>query len=64
MYILTLGVLAPYRGLGIGSQLLARCLARCEECLPEVGEAYLHVQVRWSTHAHACLAPAVPGSSL
>eukprot|EP00887_Chlorella_sp_A99_P002906 scaffold6.g2906.t1 len=42
MYILTLGVLAPYRGRGVGSALLARSLALTAEALPEVVEAYLH----------------------
>lgn len=46
LYILTLGVLAPYRGLGAGSALLTRCLAHVAQQLPEVEEAVLHVQVR------------------
>ena len=46
LYILTLGVLAPYRGLGAGSSLLRRCLEGVAEHLPEVHEAVLHVQAR------------------
>ena len=46
MYILTLGVLAPSRGRGVGSRRLEQCLKVVGESLPEVGEAYLHVQVR------------------
>lgn len=42
--IMTLGVLAPYRGGGIGSALLRRALAACAEVAPEAAEAYLHVQ--------------------
>ena len=45
LYILTLGVLAPYRGMGAGSALLERCLQHCAAQLPEVAEALLHVQV-------------------
>lgn len=45
LYIITLGVLAPYRNLGLGSQLLTRCLDRVCSWLPEVREAKLHVQV-------------------
>ncbi|EFN58662.1 hypothetical protein CHLNCDRAFT_13632, partial [Chlorella variabilis] len=44
LYILTLGVLAPYRGMGAGSALLERCLQHCAAQLPEVAEALLHVQ--------------------
>lgn len=43
MYIMTLGVLAPYRGSGIGSLLLQRSLDACKED-PAIEEAYLHVQ--------------------
>ncbi len=45
LYIITLGVLSPYRNLGLGSDLLKRCLERVQLCLPEVGLAKLHVQV-------------------
>lgn len=45
LYIMTLGVLAPHRGRGIGSSLVRRCLAVVEEGLPEVRQAYLHVQI-------------------
>lgn len=43
VYIMTLGVLAPYRGLGIGSKLLKHCLDLCSQDLSIV-EIYLHVQ--------------------
>lgn len=45
LYILTLGVLAPFRGLGVGAHLLARTLDLVTRDLPEVGAAVLHVQV-------------------
>ncbi|PRW56198.1 N-alpha-acetyltransferase 50 [Chlorella sorokiniana] len=45
LYILTLGVLAPYRGMGAGTALLERCLQAVAANLPEVSEAVLHVQV-------------------
>jgi ribosomal protein S18 acetylase RimI-like enzyme len=44
LYIITLGVLAPYRGMGVGSRLLEKSLAVVAASLPEVTEAYLHVQ--------------------
>lgn len=37
-------MLAPYRGVGIGTRLVQRCLSILESSLPEVKEAYLHVQ--------------------
>ncbi|GLJ18100.1 hypothetical protein SUGI_0319590 [Cryptomeria japonica] len=43
VYIMTLGVLAPYRGLGIGSKLLNHCLDLCLHD-PNISEIYLHVQ--------------------
>jgi GNAT superfamily N-acetyltransferase len=45
LYIMTLGVLAPYRGRGVGQRLLLRALA---EALREgsASEVYLHVQAR------------------
>jgi ribosomal protein S18 acetylase RimI-like enzyme len=46
LYIITLGVLAPYRNLGLGSKLLDTCLDTIRTCLPEVERARLHVQVR------------------
>ena len=56
LYIMTLGVLAPYRGRGVGQRLLLRALA---EALREgtASEVYLHVQARGSggeAHARAC----------
>ena len=45
LYILTLGVLAPYRGMGAGGALLERCLQVVTSQLPEIHEAVLHVQV-------------------
>lgn len=42
LYIVSLGVLAPYRSLGIGSWLLERSLAACSGD-PNVPEAALHV---------------------
>ena len=44
VYIMTIGVLAPYRRLGIGKQLLEELMKTCtsqENCV----EVYLHVQV-------------------
>eukprot|EP00252_Welwitschia_mirabilis_P021471 TRINITY_DN5519_c0_g1_i2.p1 TRINITY_DN5519_c0_g1~~TRINITY_DN5519_c0_g1_i2.p1 ORF type:complete len:163 (+),score=17.49 TRINITY_DN5519_c0_g1_i2:117-605(+) len=43
IYIMTLGVLAPYRGLGIGSKLLKHCLDLGFQD-PSIVEIYLHVQ--------------------
>ncbi|KAL6980166.1 N-terminal methionine N(alpha)-acetyltransferase NatE [Sarracenia purpurea var. burkii] len=42
VYIMTLGVLAPYRGLGIGTMLLNHALDLCSK--QNIGEIYLHVQ--------------------
>ncbi|CAF1883096.1 hypothetical protein HID58_045260 [Brassica napus] len=43
VYIMTLGVLAPYRGIGIGSKLLLNhVLDMCSK--QNVSEIYLHVQ--------------------
>mmetsp|Transcript_15344 Transcript_15344/g.36825 ORF Transcript_15344/g.36825 Transcript_15344/m.36825 type:complete len:171 (+) Transcript_15344:66-578(+) len=44
VYIMTIGVLAPYRRLGIGKRLLQETLAACAE-QHECQEVYLHVQV-------------------
>ncbi|CAI7744624.1 unnamed protein product [Closterium sp. NIES-53] len=44
VYIMTLGVLAPYRRLGIGSLLLQHVLSQCEAEGSGVREVYLHVQ--------------------
>eukprot|EP01087_Luapelamoeba_hula_P018435 TRINITY_DN5937_c1_g1_i1.p2 TRINITY_DN5937_c1_g1~~TRINITY_DN5937_c1_g1_i1.p2 ORF type:complete len:184 (+),score=25.55 TRINITY_DN5937_c1_g1_i1:186-737(+) len=43
LYIMTLGVLAPYRSLGIGSRLLNYVLDLC--ATKGVDDVYLHVQV-------------------
>ncbi|GFR41883.1 hypothetical protein Agub_g2392 [Astrephomene gubernaculifera] len=43
-YIATLGVLAPYRNFNIGSKLLQRSLAACQQD-PNIEEAFVHVQV-------------------
>lgn len=45
LYVATLGVLAPYRGRGVGQRLLLRALAEAQKD-PAVGEAYCHVQAR------------------
>lgn len=42
VYIMTLGVLAPYRGLGIGTMLLNHVLDLCSA--QNIFEIYLHVQ--------------------
>ena len=42
IYIMTLGVLAPYRGLGIGTKLLNHVLDLCTK--QNIKEIYLHVQ--------------------
>ena len=44
VYIMTIGVLAPYRRLGIGKQLLRQTLQACS-MQPDCDEIYLHVQV-------------------
>jgi len=43
-YIMTLGVLAPYRQLGIGTALLQHILDTVPRKFPSVEEIYLHVQ--------------------
>ncbi|CAM9444772.1 unnamed protein product [Sphacelaria rigidula] len=43
LYIMTLGVLAPWRRRGVGKQLLLRILSNLAR-YPSVGEVYLHVQ--------------------
>jgi len=44
MYMMTLGVLAPYRNLGIGSKLVEHAIKICSK-QPGVTDIYLHVQV-------------------
>jgi ribosomal protein S18 acetylase RimI-like enzyme len=44
LYIMTLGVLAPYRGHGVGSLLLRKAI-QAVEFDPNIFAAYLHVQV-------------------
>ncbi len=53
LYILTIAVLAPYRGLGVGARLLRAALDACA-ALPEVTEAYLHVQVCFNLLCRLC----------
>ncbi|KAM7459446.1 hypothetical protein LguiA_036440 [Lonicera macranthoides] len=43
VYIMTLGVLAPYRGLGIGTKLLNHVIDLCSK-QQNISEIYLHVQ--------------------
>ena len=45
LYIITIGVLAPYRNAGLGAALLEKTLGTVREFLPEVVLARLHVQV-------------------
>ncbi|KAF5743289.1 N-alpha-acetyltransferase 50 [Tripterygium wilfordii] len=42
VYIMTLGVLAPYRGLGVGTRLLNHVLDLCSK--QNISEIHLHVQ--------------------
>lgn len=44
VYIMTIGVLAPYRRLGMGKRLLEKVLESCNS-QPDCAEIYLHVQV-------------------
>ena len=44
VYIMTIGVLAPYRRLGIGAKLLQQTLEACAKA-PDCEEVALHVQV-------------------
>lgn len=45
VYVMTIGVLAPYRRLGIGAKLLEQTLEACAKAGPDLEEVYLHVQV-------------------
>jgi len=45
LYIMTLGVLAPYRGRGVGQRLLVRALAEAQK-EGSVTDVFLHVQAR------------------
>lgn len=45
LYIMTLGVLAPYRGRGVGQRLLVRALAEAQK-EGSVSDVFLHVQAR------------------
>lgn len=45
LYVMSLGVLAPYRGRGVGQRLLLRALAEAHRDA-SVEEVYLHVQAR------------------
>ena len=45
LYIMSLGVLAPYRGRGVGQRLLVRALAEAQR-EGTAAEVYLHVQAR------------------
>eukprot|EP00271_Cylindrocystis_brebissonii_P001246 TRINITY_DN11573_c0_g1_i1.p1 TRINITY_DN11573_c0_g1~~TRINITY_DN11573_c0_g1_i1.p1 ORF type:complete len:179 (+),score=29.97 TRINITY_DN11573_c0_g1_i1:921-1457(+) len=44
VYIMTLGVLAPYRRLGVGSKLLKHCIDVALQD-PSLDEIFLHVQI-------------------
>lgn len=43
LYVMTVGVLAPFRGSGLGRQLMERSLAEAQKD-PAIKAAYLHVQ--------------------
>ena len=45
MYIITLGVLSPYRNLGLGTLLLQKSISILRDCVPEVSSVHLHVQI-------------------
>merc|ERR1712146_586949 len=45
VYVMTIGVLAPYRRLGIGAKLLQQTLEACAKAGADCEAIYLHVQV-------------------
>ncbi|EIN11843.1 N-acetyltransferase NAT13 [Punctularia strigosozonata HHB-11173 SS5] len=45
LYLMTMGVLAPYRSKGVGSRTLQSILAAAENSKPRIRRIYLHVQV-------------------
>jgi len=46
LYLMTMGILAPYRSRGLGSQSLQHILtAAASQLKPNIGSIYLHVQV-------------------
>ncbi|KAF5326279.1 hypothetical protein D9611_000042 [Ephemerocybe angulata] len=45
LYLMTMGVLAPYRSRGLGSKALERVLAAASSHRPKIDKVYLHVQV-------------------
>merc|ERR1712216_593058 len=49
LYIMTLGTLTPYRGHGVGSQLLQSLLDGTSESPEDIKEIYLHVQTNNTT---------------
>jgi len=44
LYIMTMGILAPYRSRGLGSKSLQNVLAAVSSHKPKIGRVYLHVQ--------------------
>ncbi|KAF9049954.1 acyl-CoA N-acyltransferase [Panaeolus papilionaceus] len=45
LYLMTMGILAPYRSRKLGSQTLSAVLAAAADHKPKVDKIYLHVQV-------------------
>ena len=50
LYIMTLGVLAPYRGCGVGTELLEGVLDHVDKNMNSISSIYLHV---WVENAYA-----------